>query len=82
MKLLPEAEKAAGAAGVFQDLWVFAVPFDSFSRHWPALHDGLAAGPGFRPLSILEVAVVPIWLPVESPCRADKNGPAPPDAFR
>lgn len=44
----------------FEICGILAVPFDSFSHHRPALHYGLTVGPGFRPLSILEVAVVPI----------------------
>jgi hypothetical protein len=32
---------------------------------------------GFGCSQCLEVAVVPIWLPAESPCRADSDGPAP-----
>jgi hypothetical protein len=32
---------------------------------------------GFGCSQCLEVAVVPVWLPVESPCRADFDGPMP-----
>lgn len=75
MQLLPEAEMAAGAAVVFQDVLKFFSTFES--RHRPTRHERLAAGPGYRLLSVPEVAVVPIWPPVESPCRADTSRLAP-----
>ncbi|MGA2807400.1 MAG: hypothetical protein ABSE87_04650 [Terracidiphilus sp.] len=75
--LLPEAEKAAGAAVVFE------IYGDSLQPGEPVFLPAANPLPG-RPLSMetgrsqcLEVAVVSVWLPVESRCHADKSGSAP-----